>query len=46
MWNDPEAGRRTPLLAPLVALLLVAGWFRVRGRVAENANRERSGLTR
>lgn len=41
MWNDPEVGRKTLLLIPLIALLLVGGWFRVRGRVAENADDDR-----
>ncbi|KUN77767.1 L-asparagine permease [Streptomyces bungoensis] len=37
MWNDPEVGRKTLLLIPLIALLLVAGWFGVRRRVAQSS---------
>ena len=33
MWQDPEVGRRTVMVIPLVAAALVAGWFGVRGRV-------------
>ncbi|MFF7333132.1 amino acid permease [Streptomyces sp. NPDC008150] len=44
MWNDPEVGRKTLLLVPLIALLLVGGWFRVRGRVARNADDARGEL--
>ncbi|QID40491.1 amino acid permease [Streptomyces albus] len=41
MWNDPEVGRRTVMLIPLIAVALVAGWFAVRGRVnAAAAERE------
>ncbi|MFK4144988.1 amino acid permease [Streptomyces sp. NPDC004065] len=46
MWNDPEVGRRTLLLIPLIALALVAGWFGVRRRVARAADRELTELTR
>ncbi|MET8948090.1 amino acid permease [Streptomyces sp. NPDC004542] len=40
MWNDPEVGRRTLLLIPLIAVLLIAGWFGVRRRVAQSVERE------
>jgi L-asparagine permease len=33
MWGDPEVGRKTLLLIPVIAAALVAGWFAVRGRV-------------
>ncbi|MEU9580350.1 amino acid permease [Streptomyces chilikensis] len=33
MWGDPEVGRRTLLLVPVIAAALVAGWFAVRRRV-------------
>ncbi|MFJ3338778.1 amino acid permease [Streptomyces sp. NPDC086766] len=46
MWNDPEVGRRTLLLIPLIAALLVAGWFGVRRRVARAADEELSELTK
>ncbi|MGA5353956.1 amino acid permease [Streptomyces thermodiastaticus] len=35
MWNDPEVGRKTVMLIPLIAVLLVAGWFGVRRRVLQ-----------
>jgi L-asparagine permease len=39
MWGDPEVGRKTLLLVPVIAAALVAGWFAVRHRVtrAEDA---------
>lgn len=39
MWGDPEVGRKTLLLIPVIAAALVAGWFAVRRRVtrAEDA---------
>ncbi|MFB7775911.1 amino acid permease [Streptomyces bauhiniae] len=46
MWNDPEVGRRTLYLVPLIAVLLVAGWFGVRRRVTANADRELTDLTK
>ncbi|MGP3986066.1 amino acid permease [Streptomyces sp. 3N207] len=33
MWNDPDVGRKTVMLVPLIAAALVGGWFAVRGRV-------------
>lgn len=33
MWNDPDVGRKTVMLVPLIAAALVAGWFGVRKRV-------------
>lgn len=45
MWNDPEVGRRTLLLIPVIAAMLVAGWFGVRRRVARTAERELTDLT-
>ncbi|MET9777995.1 amino acid permease [Streptomyces sp. NPDC006367] len=44
MGNDPEIGRWTLLLIPVIALMLVAGWFGVRRQVARNAEQELSGL--
>lgn len=46
MWNDPEVGRRTLYVVPLIAALLVAGWFGVRRRVTANAERELTDLTK
>ncbi|MEU1274876.1 hypothetical protein [Streptomyces sp. NPDC005799] len=40
MWNDPEVGRKTLLLIPVIAAMLVAGWFGVRRRVEAGADRE------
>jgi L-asparagine permease len=40
MWNDAEVGRKTLLLIPVIAVMLVAGWFGVRRRVSENAGRQ------
>jgi L-asparagine permease len=45
MWNDPEVGRRTLLLIPVIAALLVAGWFGVRRRVERTTDSELTGLT-
>ncbi|NBE52885.1 amino acid permease [Streptomyces boluensis] len=36
MWQDPEIGRRTLYLIPVIAAALVGGWFVVRKRVAQN----------
>ncbi|MGW5125874.1 amino acid permease [Streptomyces sp. NPDC004069] len=44
MWNDPEVGRKTLLLIPVIAVLLVTGWFAVRRRVGRTADRELSDL--
>ncbi|WP_240957398.1 MULTISPECIES: amino acid permease [Streptomyces] len=38
MWGDPEVGRRTLLLVPVIAAALVAGWFAVRRRVTRAAD--------
>lgn len=46
MWNDPEVGRKTLLLVPLIAVLLVAGWFGVRRRVTKTQDEELNGLTK
>ncbi|GAB2712845.1 amino acid permease [Streptomyces bullii] len=46
MWNDPEVGRKTLLLIPLIAAMLVAGWFGIRRRVARTADKELSELTK
>ncbi|MFD8721029.1 amino acid permease [Streptomyces sp. NPDC059629] len=46
MWNDPEVGRKTLLLIPVIAALLVAGWFGVRRRVSATADQELSQLTK
>ncbi|WP_443078868.1 amino acid permease [Streptomyces sp. NBC_01497] len=37
MWFDKPVGRNTILIIPVIALALVAGWFKVRGRVREKA---------
>ncbi|MEJ8639989.1 amino acid permease [Streptomyces sp. MS2.AVA.5] len=46
MWNDPEVGRKTLLVIPLIAVMLVAGWFGVRRRVSQTADQELSQLTK
>ncbi|MFJ1736749.1 amino acid permease [Streptomyces sp. NPDC088254] len=46
MWNDPEVGRKTVLLVPLIAAALVAGWFGIRDRVARTAGQELTGPTK
>ncbi|MGV9255102.1 amino acid permease [Streptomyces sp. NPDC003697] len=46
MADDPDVGRKTLLLLPLIAALLVAGWFGVRRRVARAADQELSRLGR
>jgi L-asparagine permease len=46
MWNDPDVGRKTILLIPVIAVMLVAGWFGVRRRVSANAGKELSQLTK
>ncbi len=46
MWNDPEVGRKTLLLIPVIALMLVGGWFAVRRRVARAEDRELADLTK
>ncbi|CAM5453175.1 amino acid permease [Streptomyces violaceorubidus] len=40
MWNDEEVGRKTVLLVPVIAVMLVAGWFGVRRRVAHQADQD------
>jgi L-asparagine permease len=40
MWNDPEVGRKTLLLIPVIAAMLIAGWFGIRGRVSRAADQE------
>jgi L-asparagine permease len=45
MWNDPEVGRKTLLLVPVIAAMLVAGWFGVRRRVSQTADQELSQFT-
>ncbi|GAA2609494.1 amino acid permease [Streptomyces axinellae] len=37
MWNDPDVGRKTVLLVPVIAVALVVGWYAVRRRVASAA---------
>lgn len=44
MWNDTEVGRKTLFLIPVVAVMLVAGWFGVRRRVSDNTGRTPSRL--
>jgi len=46
MGNDPDVGRKTLLLIPVIAALLVGGWFAVRRRVARDEDRELADLTR
>jgi L-asparagine permease len=40
MWGDPEVGRKTLLLIPVIAAALVAGWFAVRRRVTRAEDTE------
>ncbi|MET9493783.1 amino acid permease [Streptomyces sp. NPDC006552] len=40
MWNDAETGRKTLSLIPVVAVLLVGGWFAARRRIARDAAQE------
>ncbi|AJP04867.1 L-asparagine permease [Streptomyces cyaneogriseus subsp. noncyanogenus] len=44
MWNDPDVGRKTLLLIPVIAVMLIAGWFGVRRRVGQNAAADRAEL--
>ncbi|MFI7407845.1 amino acid permease [Streptomyces sp. NPDC049627] len=46
MWNDPEVGRRTLLLIPVIAAMLVAGWYAIRRRVAKAEDQELANLTK
>ncbi|MFE9021325.1 amino acid permease [Streptomyces sp. NPDC007808] len=46
MWNDPEVGRKTLLLIPVIAAMLVGGWYAVRHRVARQEDRELTELTK
>jgi len=46
MWNDPGVGRKTLFLIPVIALLLIGGWFAVRRRVSETADRELSDFAK
>ncbi|KUO06344.1 amino acid permease [Streptomyces caeruleatus] len=46
MWNDPEVGRKTLLLIPVIALMLTGGWFALRRRVAAAEARELTDLTK
>ncbi|WP_263164247.1 amino acid permease [Streptomyces sp. SCSIO ZS0520] len=40
MWKDPEVGRKTLYLIPLIAAGLVAGWYAIRRRDARTALRD------
>ncbi|MFH8489083.1 amino acid permease [Streptomyces longisporoflavus] len=42
MWKDPEIGRKTLYLIPIIAAALVAGWYAIRRRV----DHEAAGLTK
>ncbi|WP_435282658.1 amino acid permease [Streptomyces koelreuteriae] len=46
MWNDPEVGRKTLLLVPVIAAMLIAGWFGIRRRVSATADQELSQFTK
>ncbi|MGW6904339.1 amino acid permease [Streptomyces sp. NPDC054940] len=46
MWNDPEVGRKTLLLIPLIAAMLVGGWYAIRRRVAKAEDQELTELTK
>lgn len=43
MWSDPEVGRSTVMLIPVIAACLVGGWF-ARMRVARRAAERESGI--
>ncbi|MFJ6122912.1 amino acid permease [Streptomyces sp. NPDC092129] len=45
MWNDPDVGRKTLILVPVIAVMLVGGWFALRRRIAKAADRELTGFT-
>ncbi|MFD8033340.1 amino acid permease [Streptomyces sp. NPDC059717] len=45
MWNDPDVGRKTLMLVPVIAVMLVGGWFALRRRIAKAADRELTGFT-
>jgi L-asparagine permease len=40
MANDPDVGRKTLLLIPLIALLLITGWFTIRHRVTHTTDQQ------
>lgn len=44
MWNDPEVGRKTLLFIPVIAALLVGGWFALRRRISKAADQELTEL--
>ena len=44
MANDPEVGRKTLLLIPVIAAMLIAGWYAIRHRSTKTEARELSGL--
>ncbi|MET9971507.1 amino acid permease, partial [Streptomyces sp. NPDC006356] len=46
MWNDPEVGRKTLLLIPVIAVMLVGGWYAIRRRVAKTEDQELAELTK
>ncbi|MFC5212824.1 amino acid permease [Streptomyces coerulescens] len=46
MWNDPEVGRKTLLLIPVIAVMLVGGWYAVRRRVDRTEDQELAELTK
>ncbi|AZQ38932.1 amino acid permease [Streptomyces cyaneochromogenes] len=46
MWNDPEVGRKTLLLIPVIAAMLVGGWYAIRRRVAKAEDQELAELTK
>jgi L-asparagine permease len=46
MWNDPEVGRKTLLLIPVIAAMLAGGWYAIRRRAARAEDRELTELTK
>lgn len=46
MWNDPEVGRKTLLLIPVIAAMLVAGWYAIRRRATRAEDQELTELTK
>ncbi len=45
MWNDPEVGRKTLLLIPVIAAMPVTGWYAARRRVNRTEDQELAELT-
>ncbi|MEV7993106.1 hypothetical protein AB0O67_14615 [Streptomyces sp. NPDC086077] len=46
MGNDPQVGHRTLLLIPLIAIMIVGGWYALRRRTSRDSDQELSRLTK